>query len=558
MFCYQCQETAMNKGCTIKGVCGKEADTAKLEDLLVHISKSVSAYMTLLDGKYVFDHDMHFWIINSLFITITNANFDNKAIEKEILKGVEYRDKLKEKIDSHKIHIPDKYLKFSGCGENYDTREEMLKYAENIGVLRSVNDDIRSLRETITYGLKGLCAYLEHARNLKKEDIEIYKFVERILANMDDDTLSVEDLFQLLLETGEQGVKGMELLDKANTEAYGDPEVTEINIGVRNKPGILISGHDLKDLEILLEQTKGTGVDIYTHCEMLPAHAYPFFKKYDNLVGNYGGSWWHQTKEFQDFNGPILFTSNCIVPPRGIIANYLDRVYTTNSAGLDGCEHIGEEKDFRKIIEKAKNCKAPKEIEKGNILAGFAHKQIFNVIDKVIDGINEGHIKRFFVMGGCDARMKDREYYTEFAQNLPMDTVILTAGCAKFRYNKLDLGNIGGIPRVLDAGQCNDSYSLVVVALKLKEILGVNDINKLPITFNIAWYEQKAVIVLLSLLYLGFKNIHIGPTIPAFISPNVLRILIEKFSLGTITTASEDLEKFLWNVEEKSYYGHDY
>ncbi len=558
MFCYQCQETVMNKGCTIKGVCGKEEETAKLEDLLLYVSKSVSSYMTLLEGKYVFDHNMHFWIVNSLFMTITNANFDNEAIIEEILKGVKIRDELRIKIEQHKIHMPDKFLKFADCTCQFKDMQEMLEYSKDVGVMRSDNEDIRSLRETIIYGLKGLCAYLAHARNLEKENVDIYKFVEHTLANVDSDALGIEELFQMVIEVGKYGVDTMELLDLANTKAYGNPEATKVNIGVRDKPGILISGHDLKDLEDLLDQTKGTGVDVYTHCEMLPAHAYPFFKKYDNLVGNYGDSWWHQTKEFQDFNGPILFTSNCIVPPRGIISEYLERVFTTNSAGLDGCKHIDEKKDFSEIINIAKNCKPPKELEDGFIDNGFAHNQIFNVIDKVLEAINEGDIKHFFVMAGCDARMQDRKYYTEFAQKLPKDTVILTAGCAKFRYNKLNLGDINGIPRVLDAGQCNDSYSLAVVALKLKEILGKNSVNELPITFNIAWYEQKAVLVLLSLLYLGFKNIHIGPTIPAFLSPNILKVLIEKFQLGTITTANEDLEKFLWDIEDKSYYRHDY
>lgn len=562
MFCYQCQETAMNKGCTLRGVCGKEEKTAKLEDLLMYMSKSVSAYMTLLDGKSVFNHDTHFWVINSLFITITNANFDNNAIKKEILKGVKYRDEFRKNIDSLGIHIPDKYLKFADCACDFENDIEMLEYADKIGVMRTENEDIRSLRETVIYGLKGMSAYIEHARNLGKEDMEIYKFVERALADVDNDALGVDGLLDLVIETGKYGVEAMALLDAANTSTYGNPEATKINLGVRNKPGILISGHDLSDLEELLEQTKGTGVDVYTHCEMLPAHAYPYFKKYDNLVGNYGDSWWHQTKEFQDFRGPILFTSNCLVPPRGTIAEYLERVYTTNSAGMEGCVHIirGEDgkKDFSQIIEKAKKCKPPKELETGTVDGGFAHKQILDVVGTILEAINEERIKKFFVMAGCDARMQDRKYYTEFAQSLPDDTVILTAGCAKFRYNKLNLGEINGIPRVLDAGQCNDSYSLAVVALKLKEVLGLEDVNDLPIVFNIAWYEQKAVLVLLALLYLGFKNIHIGPTIPAFLSPNVLKVLIEKFGIGTITTVKEDLDKFLYHRDDSDSCLHDY
>ncbi|MGL5702178.1 MAG: hydroxylamine reductase, partial [Cetobacterium sp.] len=436
---------------------------------------------------------------------------------------------LQVELANHDISIPEKFAKYINCPTNTNSNESLLEYAEKVGVLRTENDDIRSLRETIIYGIKGMTAYIEHAFNLGKENFKIYRFIEETLANVDDDSLGVDGLVQMVLNVGKVGVDAMALLDEANTSTYGHPEITKVNLGVRNNPGILISGHDLKDLEMLLEQTRGTGVDVYTHSEMLPGIAYPFFKKYDNLVGNYGGSWWHQTKEFIDFNGPILFTSNCLVPPRGSIANYLERVYTTNSAGMDGCKHITVnehgKKDFSEIIEAAKNCKPPVELEKGEIITGFAHNQVLALADKVIEAVKSGAIRKFYVMGGCDARMQDRKYYTEFAAALPKDTVILTAGCAKFRYNKLDLGDIGGIPRVLDAGQCNDSYSLAVIALKLKEAFGLDDVNKLPIVFNIAWYEQKAVLVLLSLLYLGFKNVHVGPTIPAFLSPNVLNVL---------------------------------
>ncbi|MGL6065605.1 MAG: hydroxylamine reductase [Cetobacterium sp.] len=548
MFCYQCQETAMNKGCTIKGVCGKAPETAKLQDLLIYSAKTVSAYVQLLNDKTSICNSLHRWVVNSLFVTITNANFSDSAIIKEIETGEMYRAALEIELSTQNITVPEKYLKYTNCHMNTNSRETILEAAEKIGVLRTENEDIRSLKETIIYGLKGMAAYVEHAFNLGKEDFKIYKFIEETLANVDNDSLGLDGLVAMTLEVGKVGVDAMALLDSANTSSYGHPEITKVNLGVRKNPGILISGHDLKDLEALLEQTKGTGVDVYTHSEMLPGMAYPFFKKYNNLVGNYGGSWWHQTKEFIDFNGPVLFTSNCLVPPRGSIANYLDRVYTTNSAGMDGCKHISlnehGKKDFSEIIEQAKSCKPPVELENGEIVIGFAHNQVLALADKVVEAVKSGAIKKFYVMGGCDARMQDRKYYTEFALTLPKDTVILTAGCAKFRYNKLNLGDIDGIPRVLDAGQCNDSYSLAVIALKLKEAFGLEDVNDLPIVFNIAWYEQKAVLVLLALLYLGFKNVRVGPTVPAFLSPNVLGVLSQNFGLGTISNVEEDLKNF--------------
>ncbi|MBC2851873.1 hydroxylamine reductase [Cetobacterium sp. 8H] len=548
MFCYQCQETAMNKGCTIRGVCGKTPETAKLQDLLIHTAKTVSAYINLLNGNALLDNEIHRWVVNSLFITITNANFDDAAIIDEIEAGEMYREALEMKISELSINIPEKYSKFVDCSAEIKTEESLLEYAEKVGVLRTTNEDIRSLKETILYGLKGMSAYVEHAKNLGKESFEIYRFMETTLADIDDESLTLDDLVKMVLDVGKFGVMAMELLDNANTSAYGNPEITKVNLGVRTNPGILISGHDLRDLEMLLEQTKDTGVDVYTHSEMLPGNSYPFFKKYNNLVGNYGGSWWHQTKEFISFNGPILFTSNCLVPPRGTIAEYLNRVYTTNSAGMPECKHISENedgvKDFSEIIEQAKTCDPPLEIEKGEIYGGFAHNQVLNLSDKVIEAVKSGAIKKFYVMAGCDARMQDRKYYTDFALALPKDTVILTAGCAKYRYNKLDLGDIGGIPRVLDAGQCNDSYSLAVIALKLKDAFGLKDVNDLPIVFNIAWYEQKAVLVLLSLLYLGFKKVHIGPTLPAFLTPNVLKVLVDNFELGTISTVENDIKNF--------------
>lgn len=548
MFCFQCQETAMNKGCTVRGVCGKSAETANLQDLLIHTAKTVSAYIELLNDTIPINQDLHHWIVNALFVTITNANFHNDAIIREIETGEMYRAALEIELLNHRISVPEKYAKYVNCLADLSSDDTLLEYAEKVGVLRTENEDIRSLRETIIYGLKGMCAYVEHAFNLGKENLSIYRFIEKTLADVDDDSLTAEQLLGMVLDVGRVGVDAMALLDDANTSAYGHPEITKINLGVGDKPGILISGHDLKDLEMLLEQTKGTSVDVYTHSEMLPGHAYPFFKKYDNLIGNYGGSWWHQTKEFINFNGPILFTSNCLVPPRGTISNYLERVFTTNSAGMEGCEHILANengwKDFSEIIEKAKACKPPIELEKRQIIAGFAHNQVLTLADKIIESIKSGAIKKLYVMGGCDARMQDRKYYTDFALALPKDSIILTAGCAKYRYNKLDLGEINGIPRVLDAGQCNDCYSLAIIALKLKEAFGLNDVNELPIVFNIAWYEQKAVLVLLALLYLGFKNIHVGPTIPAFLSSNILQVLIEKFNLGTIGSVEDDLKNF--------------
>ncbi|HCX04663.1 MAG TPA: hydroxylamine reductase [Clostridiales bacterium] len=541
MFCYQCQETAKNQGCTVVGVCGKKEDVANIQDLLIYTTKGISEIVKKgnLDVKELggLNHEM----LTSLFMTITNANFDREAIENQIRKMISYRDELLKDLNLENLH--------DSATFKVSTSEEMEEKAnsDEVGVLATENEDVRSLRELITYGLKGMAAYADHALNIGKEDPEIYEFVYEALAKSLDDTLSADDLVALTLKTGEYGVKAMALLDEANTSKYGNPEITEVNIGVRNNPAILISGHDLVDLEMLLEQTKGTGVDVYTHGEMLPGHYYPAFKKYDNFVGNYGGSWWKQTTEFKTFNGPILFTTNCIVPPKS--DEVQSRIYTTGSAGFPGCDHIVPDekghKDFSKIIEHAKNLDAPEEIETGKIVGGFAHNQVVELADKVVDAVKSGAIKKFFVMAGCDGRMKSREYYTEFAEKLPEDTVILTAGCAKYRYNKLNLGDIGGIPRVLDAGQCNDSYSLAVIALKLKEIFELNDINDLPIAYNIAWYEQKAVIVLLALLYLGVKDIHLGPTLPAFLSENVANVLVDKFGIAGIGTVEDDLKLFL-------------
>lgn len=539
MFCYQCQETARNTGCTVKGVCGKSESTAKLQDLLVYTVKGISIIMIASEGDVSKYEHLNYEVLNSLFMTITNANFDDDAFVKQIKKMINLRERVKE----------DKSGEYLDDSANFfvDTKEEMLEYAKNIGVLATEDKDIRSLREMIIYGLKGMAAYTTHAYHLGQVDLEINQFVYEALAKTLDDNLSVDELVTLTLKTGEFGVKAMALLDGANTGKYGNPEVTEVEIGVRNNPAILISGHDLADLEELLEQTKGTGVDVYTHSEMLPAHYYPRFKKYDNLVGNYGNAWWKQLEEFKTFQGLILFTTNCIVPPRD--EEIRKRVFTTNSAGFEGCQHIEVNekgiKDFSEIIELAKTLPSPKEIETGKIVGGFAHNQVFELADTVVDAVKSGAIKRFFVMAGCDGRMKSREYYTEFAKKLPNDTVILTAGCAKYRYNKLGLGDIGGIPRVLDAGQCNDSYSLALIALKLKEIFGLTDINELPISYNIAWYEQKAVIVLLALLYLGVKDIHLGPTLPGFLSPNVVNVLVDKFGISGISTVDEDLKLFL-------------
>ena len=537
MFCYQCQETAGCKGCTMSGVCGKKPDVAAMQDLLVYVTKGISAVTTALrqEGKQVSAEINHLITLN-LFTTITNANFDKESIEARIRATLTEKDVLLAQI-ADPSGLPEA-TKWNGSG-NWEEK------AATVGVLSTENEDIRSLRELITYGLKGLSAYSKHANVLLKDDEEVDAFLQRALAATLDDNLSVEELIALTMETGKHGVSGMALLDKANTEAYGNPEITKVNIGVGTNSGILVSGHDLRDLEMLLEQTQGTGVDVYTHSEMLPAHYYPAFKKYPNFIGNYGNAWWKQKEEFESFNGPILMTTNCIVPPKD---SYKGRLYTTGAAGYPGCTHIsgeiGEQKDFSVIIEHAKRCAAPTEIETGELIGGFAHAQVLALADQVVDAVKSGAIKKFVVMAGCDGRAKSREYYTEFAKALPKDAVILTAGCAKYKYNKLPLGDINGIPRVLDAGQCNDSYSLAVIALKLKEVFGLDDINDLPIAYNIAWYEQKAVIVLLALLYLGVKNIHLGPTLPAFLSPNVAKVLVENFGIAGISTVEEDLKFF--------------
>ena len=537
MFCYQCQETAGCTGCTISGVCGKKPDVAAMQDLLVYVTKGLSAVTTALrqEGKQVAAEINHLITLN-LFTTITNANFDKESIEARIRATLTEKEALLAQVADPSA-LPEA-AKWDGSG-NWEEK------ARTVGVLSTENEDIRSLRELITYGLKGLSAYSKHANALLKDDGEVDAFLQRALAATLDDSLNVEDLIALTMETGKHGVSGMALLDKANTEAYGNPEITKVKIGVGKNPGILVSGHDLRDLEMLLEQTQGTGVDVYTHSEMLPAHYYPAFKKYPHFIGNYGNAWWKQKEEFESFNGPILMTTNCIVPPKD---SYKDRLYTTGAAGYPGCTHIpgeiGEQKDFSMIIEHAKRCSAPTEIETGELIGGFAHAQVLALADQIVEAVKSGAIKKFVVMAGCDGRAKSRDYYTEFAKALPKDTVILTAGCAKYRYNKLPLGDINGIPRVLDAGQCNDSYSLVVIALKLKEIFGLDDINDLPIIYNIAWYEQKAVIVLLALLSLGVKNIHLGPTLPAFLSPNVAKVLVENFGIAGIGTVEDDLELF--------------
>lgn len=545
MFCFQCQEAAKGTGCTIKGVCGKDDETANRMDLLLFVTKGVSVVATLLRnaGVEIPSHIDHF-VVDALFSTITNANFDIESITKRIVEGITLRDRLKEEARKQAIELPviDELI-WIGDESSFEGK------ALTVGVLREANPDIRSLKELTIYGLKGMAAYVEHSGNLGFEDKDLHRFIQYALAETLRKDLSAEQLTALVLETGSYGVKAMALLDKANTSSYGNPEITQVNIGVRNNPAILISGHDLKDMEELLAQTEGTGVDVYTHSEMLPANYYPAFKKYKHFVGNYGNAWWQQREEFESFNGPILFTTNCIVPPlEG--ASYKDRVYTTNSTGFPGWKHIpsredGKTKDFSEIIAHAKRCAAPKEIEHGQITGGFAHNQVMALADKVIDAFKSGAIRKFVVMAGCDGRMKSRNYYTEFASELPSDCVILTAGCAKYRYNKLPLGDIGGIPRVLDAGQCNDSYSLAVIAMKLQEAFGLEDINQLPIVYNIAWYEQKAVIVLLALLSLGVKNIHLGPTLPAFLSPNVAKVLVENFGIGTISTVDEDIEKLI-------------
>ena len=537
MFCYQCQETAGCKGCTMSGVCGKKPDVAAMQDLLVYVTKGISAITTALrqEGKQVSAKINHLITLN-LFTTITNANFDKESIESRIRATLTEKEVLLKQVTN--LTVLPEAAKWNGS-ENWEEK------ARTVGVLSTENEDIRSLRELITYGLKGLSAYSKHANVLLEDNDEVDAFLQKALAATLNDNLSVEDLIALTMETGKYGVSGMAMLDKANTDSYGTPEITKVNIGVRKNPGILVSGHDLRDLEMLLEQTQGTGVDVYTHSEMLPAHYYPAFKKYPNFVGNYGNAWWKQKEEFESFNGPILMTTNCIVPPKD---SYKNRLYTTGAAGYPGCTHIpgeiGEQKNFSAIIEHAKKCVAPSEIETGEIIGGFAHAQVLALADKVVEAVKSGAIKKFVVMAGCDGRAKSRDYYTEFAKALPKDTVILTAGCAKYKYNKLPLGDINGIPRVLDAGQCNDSYSLAVIALKLKEVFGLDDINDLPIIYNIAWYEQKAVIVLLALLYLGVKNIHLGPTLPAFLSPNVAKVLVENFGIAGIGTVEDDMEKF--------------
>lgn len=539
MFCFQCQETAGCSGCTVSGVCGKKPDVAAMQDLLVYVTKGISAVTTQLrsEGKEIDDNINHQIIVN-LFTTITNANFDKESIITRIKETLEIKEELLKKVEN-RDGLPEAAF-WNGTEDTFEDK------ASHVGILATENEDIRSLRELITYGLKGLAAYAKHAAALAHTDEEIDAFLQKALAATADDALLAEELTALTLETGNFGVRVMELLDKANTAAYGNPEITKVNIGVGKNPGILVSGHDLHDLEMLLEQTQGTGVDIYTHSEMLPAHYYPAFKKYPNFIGNYGNAWWKQKEEFESFHGPILMTTNCIVPPKD---SYKDRMYTTGAASYPGCTHIpggvGEEKDFSEIIAKAKQCQAPEEIEHGEIIGGFAHAQVFALADKIVEAVKSGAIRKFVVMAGCDGRAKSRNYYTDFAKGLPKDTVILTAGCAKYKYNKLNLGDIGGIPRVLDAGQCNDSYSLAVIALKLKEIFELNDINELPIVYNIAWYEQKAVIVLLALLALGVKNIHLGPTLPAFLSPNVAKILVDNFGISGIGTVEEDLANLI-------------
>ena len=541
MFCYQCQETAGCSGCTRVGVCGKQPDVAAMQDLLVYVTKGISAVTTTLrqEGVEIQPAVNHMITLN-LFTTITNANFSKEAIIARIQDTLSEKDLLLSKLNTltSTDTLPEAAL-WNG------SENEFAAKAATVGILSTENEDIRSLRELITYGLKGLSAYSKHANVLLQDNEEIDAFMQRALAATLDDSLSADDLIALTLETGKYGVDGMALLDNANTSTYGNPEITKVNIGVGTRPGILVSGHDLRDLEMLLKQTQGSGVDVYTHSEMLPAHYYPAFKKYPNFVGNYGNAWWKQKEEFESFHGPILMTTNCIVPPKD---SYKDRLYTTGAAGYPGCKHIsgeiGEEKDFSAIIEQAKHCAPPEEIERGEIIGGFAHNQVLALADDIVTAVKSGAIRKFVVMAGCDGRMKSRNYYTDFAKALPKDTVILTAGCAKYKYNKLNLGDIGGIPRVLDAGQCNDSYSLAVIALKLKEVFGLEDINELPIIYNISWYEQKAVIVLLALLYLGVKNIHLGPTLPAFLSPNVTKVLVDNFGIARIESVEEDLKLF--------------
>ena len=553
MFCYQCQETAKGTGCTTLGVCGKTSETSGLQDLLLYTEKGVAAYSIIFrkegKAKELIKNKVNRYLINSLFITITNANFDDDAILDEIKVGLKLREELKALATDEENKEAEKYG-VDLVNWYYESDEDLIKFSENqsvVGVIRTENEDIRSLRELVMYGLKGMAAYAEHAFNLGKTSEEIFAFIEKALLGTMNNNLTADELVALVMETGEYGVKVMALLDEANTSALGTPEITKVKIGAGKRPGILISGHDLWDLKQLLEQSKDSGVDIYTHSEMLPGHGYPELKKYSHFYGNYGNAWWDQRKDFTNFNGPIVFTTNCIVPPLKN-ASYKDRVFTTNAAGYPGWKRIkinaDGTKDFSEVIELAKTCQPPVEVESGEITVGFAHNQVLSLADKIVENIKSGAIKRFIVMSGCDGRMTQRHYYTEFAENLPKDTVILTSGCAKYKYNKLNLGDINGIPRVLDAGQCNDSYSWAVVALKLKEVFGLNDINELPLVFNIAWYEQKAVIVLLALLYLGVKNIHLGPTLPSFLSPNVAKVLVENFGIAGITTVEEDLKKF--------------
>lgn len=547
MFCYQCQETAKNEGCTVKGVCGKTADVANMQDLLMYLCKGISHYTVRLRANGVEVPQINKFLVDSLFMTITNANFDLNRFKVRMYIAYEMRNAAKKKLQDLGINIDD--ITYSGAHWLGETEEEMFDKALEVGVLATENEDIRSLRELTIYGLKGMAAYAEHAFNLGFEDNEIYGFIQQALVDTTNENLNADELTQLVLKTGEVGVKAMALLDSANTGSYGHPEISKVNLGVRNNPGILISGHDMKDMEELLKQTEATGVDIYTHSEMLPANYYPAFKKYDHFVGNYGGSWWQQTTDFETFNGVVLFTTNCIVPPKKS-ATYAGRVYTTGASGFEGFPHIadredGKTKDFSALIEHAKKCASPIEIETGEIVGGFAHNQVAALSGQVVEAVKTGAIRKFFVMAGCDGRMKGRSYYTEFAQKLPQDTVILTAGCAKYRYNKLELGDINGIPRVLDAGQCNDSYSLVKIALSLQEAFGLDNLNDLPIAYNIAWYEQKAVIVLLALLSLGVKNIHLGPTLPAFLSPNIVNVLVNNFALSGITSVDEDMKVLL-------------
>ena len=553
MFCYQCQETAKGTGCTTLGVCGKTSETSGLQDLLLYTEKGVAAYSIIFrkegKAKELIKNKVNRYLINSLFITITNANFDDDAILDEIKVGLKLREELKALATDEEKKEAEKYG-VDLVNWYYESDEDLIKFSENqsvVGVIRTENEDIRSLRELVMYGLKGMAAYAEHAFNLGKTSEEIFAFIEKALLGTMNNNLTADELVALVMETGEYGVKVMALLDEANTSALGTPEITKVKIGAGKRPGILISGHDLWDLKQLLEQSKDSGVDIYTHSEMLPGHGYPELKKYSHFYGNYGNAWWDQRKDFTNFNGPIVFTTNCIVPPLKN-ASYKDRVFTTNAAGFPGWKRIKVNadgtKDFSEVIELAKTCQPPVEVESGEIIVGFAHNQVLSLADKIVENIKSGAIKRFIVMSGCDGRMTQRHYYTEFAENLPKDTIILTSGCAKYKYNKLNLGDINGIPRVLDAGQCNDSYSWAVVALKLKEVFGLNDINELPLVFNIAWYEQKAVIVLLALLYLGVKNIHLGPTLPSFLSPNVAKVLVENFGIAGITTVEEDLKKF--------------